>query len=150
MLRFLAVFCLAVSLFIGPQSRLPVMLTNPDSIAIPIRSDAKSVAMRTPGKFRLKCLALSCVLPAVICLASAPLMADIAFDSVPASVLLVPNASFVTKLQVTGSNNSLGAFSVLIHYDPAAVQLVRVASVPGSDFAANLFVDTSSFGTGQT
>jgi hypothetical protein len=61
---------------------------------------------------------------------------------------MTPGVSFATQTQVSSTNNSLGAFSILIEYDTNVLQLVGVSPRSGAGFANNIFVDFASLSSG--
>ena len=76
--------------------------------------------------------------------------ADVTYASVPANITMTPGVSFATQIQVSSTNNSLGAFSILIEYDTNVFQLVGVSPQSGAGFSNNIFVDLASLRSGTT
>jgi hypothetical protein len=93
---------------------------------------------------------LTCVVGLFIWSLPTIVVADVIYTSLPANITLTNSVSFVTQIQIASTNNSLGAFSILIQHDPNAVKLLGVSVSPNSGFANNLFVDLSSLNTGKT
>jgi len=93
---------------------------------------------------------LTCTIGIFISMLPAIVHADVTYTSLPANVTLTNTVSFMTQIQIASTNNSLGAFSIVIQHDPTALQLLGVSVPPNSGFANNLYVDLSSLNTGQT
>ena len=90
-----------------------------------------------------------CIFARFLMFPPAMLLADVIYTSSPADVTLIPGGSFVTQLQITSTNNTLGAFSTLIQYDTNVLQLSSVAAPSGSGFESNLFVNLATMRSGQ-
>ena len=76
--------------------------------------------------------------------------ADIVYSSVSTNAALQAGVSFLTEMRVVTASNSLGAFAVVVKYDPSAIQIQAVATPADSSFAGNTFADAASFASGQT
>ena len=99
-------------------------------------------------KIKSKLLALGIV--ALMSLFSPIVLADIIYTSFPANVTMTPGVSFATQMQISSTNNSLGAFSVLVEYDTNVFKLVGVSPQSGSEFSSNIFTDLTSPNSGVT
>lgn len=66
-------------------------------------------------------------------------------------VFSVPSGStFTTEVRMVSWDNTVGAFSLLLQYDPSAVRFSQVSIPTASPFSSNLFYTASSVGTGAT
>jgi len=68
----------------------------------------------------------------------------------PPNPSVIPNAIFKTNLVVSSWNGNMGAFDLLIRYDPSVVRIVDFSTSVDSEFHMNCSVDSASFNSGKT
>src|SRR5947208_16087350 len=102
--------------------------------------------MRSCSRFSANALAAT----GLVLLAVLTGRADIVYSSVSTNAALQAGVSFLTEMRVITASNSLGAFALVVKYDPSAIRIQAVTSPADCSFAGNTFAGASSFASGQT
>ena len=76
--------------------------------------------------------------------------ADVGYSVSPGYIIALQGSTFTTRLDISYWNSSVGAFSILIKYDPGVIQIQDISIPDDSILKENGFIDSSSFASGST